>query len=136
MYEITLLFSGVAALFYILHAGISRWHHAKRARDLGCKPPPSKVNRLPLGIDGVLELNQADREHIVPQQVMKIFEEVGHSTFQRSLLGTTLIITNDPLNIRAILATQFRDFELGSKRRGNFFPMLGNGIFTADGEVW
>lgn len=45
-------------------------------------------------------------------------------------------MTTDPENIKAILATQFEDFELGPMRRGNFFPMLGNGIFTADGEGW
>jgi cytochrome P450 len=46
------------------------------------------------------------------------------------------IYTCDPKNIQAILATRFQDFELGETRRQSFFPLLGNGIFTADGKEW
>lgn len=42
----------------------------------------------------------------------------------------------DEKNIQAILATQFKDFDIGPVRRGNFFPLLGNGIFTQDGKAW
>jgi len=45
-------------------------------------------------------------------------------------------VTVDPKNIQAVLATQFHDFSLGQTRRGNFFPLLGNGIFTNDGKAW
>ena len=46
-----------------------------------------------------------------------------------------MIITKDPENIKALLATQFNDFSLG--RRYDFFkPLLGKGIFTLDGEGW
>ena len=42
----------------------------------------------------------------------------------------------DEKNIQAILATQFKDFDIGPKRRNNFMPLLGNGIFTQDGAAW
>lgn len=45
-------------------------------------------------------------------------------------------MTIEPENVKAVLASQFEDFELGPVRRANFFPLLGNGIFTADGEAW
>ncbi|KAL1598155.1 hypothetical protein SLS59_007165 [Nothophoma quercina] len=35
-----------------------------------------------------------------------------------------------------MLATQFKDFELGQVRRGSFAPLLGHGIFSADGKQW
>jgi len=54
----------------------------------------------------------------------------------RTQLKFSSIFTVEPENVKAILATQFEDFELGHVRRGNFFPMLGNGIFTADGQDW
>ena len=37
---------------------------------------------------------------------------------------------------QAILATQFRDFELGTRRKNAFVPLLGHGIFTTDGDRW
>ena len=43
---------------------------------------------------------------------------------------------SEPENIKALLSTQFDDFELGEKRYRAFSPLLGNGIFTADGEAW
>lgn len=52
------------------------------------------------------------------------------------LWNSHFITTHEPANIQAILATKFSEFELGSFRRDNFMPMLGNGIFTADGEEW
>jgi hypothetical protein len=51
-------------------------------------------------------------------------------------MGTDMYATVDPKNIQAILATQFNDFSLGPSRRGSFWPLLGNGIFTQDGKPW
>ncbi|KAL3470179.1 cytochrome P450 [Aspergillus californicus] len=35
-----------------------------------------------------------------------------------------------------MLATKFRDFELGPIRRHTLYPLLGVGMFTSDGEAW
>ena len=40
-----------------------------------------------------------------------------------------LIETKDPENIKAVLATQFNDFSLGT-RHGFLYSLLGDGIFT------
>ncbi|KAF2235067.1 cytochrome P450 [Viridothelium virens] len=45
-------------------------------------------------------------------------------------------VISEPENIKAILSTQFNDFELGPKRYRDFSPFLGNGIFTIDGPAW
>ncbi|KAJ4400062.1 hypothetical protein N0V91_008943 [Didymella pomorum] len=57
-------------------------------------------------------------------------------TYETKILGDQVIFTSDPKNIQAMLATQFKDFELGQVRRGSFAPLLGHGIFSADGEQW
>lgn len=49
--------------------------------------------------------------------------------------GKTLFATSDPENIKALLATQFNDFELGV-RHAHFKPLLGDGIFTLDYDGW
>jgi len=44
------------------------------------------------------------------------------------------IITSEPEHIKAILASQFDDFEKGPEIRHLFYPLLGTGVFAADGE--
>lgn len=56
-------------------------------------------------------------------------------TISAVVMGTSFISTSDPDNIKAVLATQFRDFNLGARNEA-FEPFLGHGIFTADGVDW
>lgn len=56
-------------------------------------------------------------------------------TYIYQILGRDLIITRDPENIKAMLATQFNDFNLGS-RPAITHPLIGAGIFGLDGEGW
>lgn len=51
------------------------------------------------------------------------------------ILGQNFVSTSDPENIKAVLATKFKDFDLG-ERNDAFSPFLGSGIFTADGKHW
>lgn len=44
-------------------------------------------------------------------------------TYETKILGDQVIFTSDPRNIQAMLATQFKDFELGQVRRGSFAPL-------------
>lgn len=56
-------------------------------------------------------------------------------TFRQQSPGEFVFFTYDPENIRAILATQFKEYGLGF-RYGAFKPLLGDGIFTLDGNGW
>lgn len=68
---------------------------------------------------------------------LAIFEELGYrTTWHQQILGNWHHVTVDPKNIQALLATQFKDFELGPIRRGSFAPLTGDGIFTLDGKPW
>lgn len=49
--------------------------------------------------------------------------------------GGKMFVTTDPENLKALLATQFNDFELGI-RHSHFKPLLGDGIFTLDNDGW
>jgi hypothetical protein len=91
---------------------------------------------LPLSYDLVQRLNKADKKGVMPSEFVKVVEEAGATTFHTFVLGTRSVFTIDPKNVQAVLATQFNDFELGATRRNNFFPVLGLGIFTADGGYW
>lgn len=128
--------ASVLVVFYFVSSILSNRRHAKRAEELGCQAPFRRQHRLPLGLDFVRKLMQADKQQMLPNCLEEISREVGHSTWIQYTLTDDLIITNEPQNLKALLATQFTDFEIGPQRRGNFFPMLGNGIFTSDGKMW
>ncbi|KAH7268508.1 cytochrome P450 [Fusarium solani] len=125
---------------YILYAIISNFiisrRHAAKARELKCEEPPFEKNRWPLGIDNLLRALAADKAQQFPVDIIKRFEDLGAHTYRYQILGARNIRTADPKNIQTILANKFNDFDVGPSRRGNFLPMLGNGIFTADGDHW
>ncbi|KAK6454094.1 cytochrome P450 52A13 (DH-ALK2) [Scheffersomyces xylosifermentans] len=52
-----------------------------------------------------------------------------------TLLGIDMVMSRHPENVKALLATQFNDFDLGL-RHAHLAPLLGDGIFTLDGEGW
>jgi hypothetical protein len=130
------LFS-VYVAYYLLSSFFESRRHAREAARLGCKPPPRRFHLLPLGIDLAQRVMKADKEKSIPDMFLQVYEELGcPPTWVQYFLGVDNIVTADPKNIQAILATQFNDFEIGHTRRGNFAPMLGNGIFTTDGKAW
>jgi hypothetical protein len=45
------------------------------------------------------------------------------------------VFTCEPQHIKAILATQFAAFEKGPAFRDIFNPLLGTGVFAADGTI-
>ncbi|KAI9661298.1 MAG: hypothetical protein M1821_009625 [Bathelium mastoideum] len=132
----------VLLLYRILSIVITSRRHAARARNLGCQPPPKHLKDDYLGIHGLRELSTAHADRRVPDQLFNRYKGMTLSegrqvdTFATKTLFRSNIFTVDPKNIQAVLATQFQDFGLGQLRRENFFPLLGNGIFTTDGPGW
>ena len=47
-----------------------------------------------------------------------------------------MIFTIEAENVKTVLATKFRDYELPSRRKEAFHPLLGAGIFANDGADW
>ena len=128
---------GVAVVYYLVASILARRYHARKARELGCQPAWERPYRLPFGIDLVREVMAADKNNVVPNYFLDCYYKTGKkTTWRQNMLGSYGYVTSDPKNVQAILATQFNDFEIGPMRRGNFFPMLGNGIFTSDGKAW
>lgn len=64
------------------------------------------------------------------------FETVGRHTFEVNLGGERVIVTEDPENIKAILATQFHDFGKGEVFHRDWHEFLGDSIFNTDGDLW
>ena len=125
-----------AAVIYFLHSAYVRISHKLRARRLGCKPAFVRPSRLPLGLDNLKRSLVAANEQVLQNDDVAVYEEIGRSTWVQNVLGTWYHNTVDPENIKAILATQFKDFELGPLRFNLLGPLVGHGIFTTDGKDW
>jgi hypothetical protein len=72
-------------------------------------------------------------KQLLPSGVRR-FEGVG-DTYSIVSMGEKLWVTREPENVKAILATNFKDFGIGQRFRA-LGALLGQGIFTSDGELW
>lgn len=131
---------GWAFVAYIISLVLQRFltarHNAKMTRELKCEEPLRYLHKLPLGIDLIKRALKADNEMVFPVDLQQRAVDVGSLTYKYRILGGDTLFTADEKNIQAMLATQFPDFDLGDRRNGNLFALLGNGIFTQDGKPW
>lgn len=105
------------------------------ARRHGCQKPKSLEQESILGYDMLRDSFQALRNSTYLSLGRRRFEAHG-DTFDFKQLGKLGVLTNDPANVKAILSSQFQDFGVGKRRAEAFEPLIGHGIFTADGASW
>ncbi|KAL7276843.1 Protein kinase alk2 [Rhizina undulata] len=130
------------ALLFITYIFISailrikkRFEHARFAREHGCLPPKEAPHSFPLNIQRLRDIVAANDANLLPVYFHNQ-QKLHGTTYKSCILGVDAIITSDAENVKALLATQFKDYVLGKERHNNFFPLLGDGIFTLDGKGW
>jgi hypothetical protein len=64
-----------------------------------------------------------------------MYEEMG-SLFNAYILWDSDIFTVEPEHIKAVLATDFTNFEKGPVFQAKMRSVLGTGVFNSDGELW
>lgn len=60
----------------------------------------------------------------------------GNWTVETRVMNTRIVFTADTENIKAILATQFRDYGKGEPFHRDWSGFLGDSIFTTDLDQW
>ncbi|KAG7662129.1 uncharacterized protein J8A68_004391 [[Candida] subhashii] len=106
------------------------------SKKLGCKNPPYLWKVKILGLITLNELLTAKRQGNLTEYLGGLFARYPTDTFYvRYGHVLKMVVTLDPENMKAVLATQFNDFSLG-RRHVHFEPLLGDGVFTLDGEAW
>lgn len=129
------------ALALVVVVGVGRWvvSHVQKQRfkrQTGCKPAAQWGQLDPvLGIDRFRFFKQNALERKVLESLSQHYLTTGRHTQTLRLMGQSMIMTCEPENVKAVLATQFNDFSLGS-RMGAMGRLLGYGIFTTDGAHW
>ena len=128
-----LLVGALYAIFIVLRYLGQLYHHRKQAKSLHCQPPRTALSAF-FGIPAFIRLTKAVREKRWVDYLDEHHVNYGNTFIQR-FLSRRMINTIEPENVKAILATQFQDFSLGI-RHEQFYPLLGDGIFTLDGAGW
>ncbi|KAJ5179372.1 hypothetical protein N7492_002582 [Penicillium capsulatum] len=128
-----LLVGALYAAFLVLRYITQLFHHHQQAKSLGCRSPPAGASGF-FGIPAFIRLTNAVHEKRWIDYLTDQFAVHGN-TFRQRFLSRILITTIEPENIKAVLATKFQDFSLGT-RHEQFYPLLGDGIFTLDGAGW
>ncbi|KAK1983491.1 cytochrome P450 [Colletotrichum cereale] len=57
-------------------------------------------------------------------------------TYEVRRMGVRYIVTADPVNIKALLGTQFEDFGKGDRFLRDWRDIMGHSVFTTDGKAW
>ncbi|KAI0452854.1 cytochrome P450 CYP5202A1 [Xylaria acuta] len=91
--------------------------------------------KLPFGIDKLLKSLEAERERRLPLFSLEDHERYG-DTYGQYAGGLFTIFTRDPRNISSLLSEQFSKFDYGNLRQICFGCLLGESIFTENGENW
>ncbi|KAJ4405018.1 hypothetical protein N0V91_005563 [Didymella pomorum] len=108
-----------------------------RINKLGARAPLRK-SYAPLGLDIAYEVVShalKDKSYEMWVQMFNKWAGPGRYTIEAGI-GERVILTAEPENIKAILATQFKDYGKGEQFRKDWHRFLGNGIFTTDGTLW
>ena len=113
-------------------------HHLEVKR-FACKKgclPPVQASLWPLGLNTFVKSVLDLRNNRYLKGEHEVLEELGN-TIEQNLIGQIVILTRDPENIKAMLATQFQEFDLESRLHGRSDLLLGNnGIFVQVGPAW
>lgn len=130
MLTLYLLSAGAAFVVYSVVSSIStKRRHAALARALHCEPAPIEHRSDPFALVNLVKLMWAHRNDRTLDYLRGVFDDTSLrarrtvSTYDSTILGDKVFFTSDPKNIQAMLATQFKDFELGRIRTGAFAPL-------------
>ena len=115
----------------------ARWRVYETARG-GCEPARVIPKKGPLGIANVIAHGRARDQDRWPNYLVETLDTVGENinTAWEGALGNNFLLTRDPENARAVLATQAEAFVLGEGRSENFMDLLGRGVITSEGKDW
>lgn len=124
----------MAVAVFCLHVAVDRIRVYIAYKRSGAVWPAYGTDKF-FGFKVVFEMLQQRRIGRAPEFFHRKFEITGVYTGGLLVGGRYAVTTRDPENIKAILATQFGDFNLGNRHQ-HIKVTLGDGIFTLDGPEW
>jgi len=135
---LSLVFGSYVIYSIIRRISLAR-RHALFQKAKGCKPIPHYPQKDPiLGLDLFFQNLKFLKQGGILEEFKRRYNAIngGVNTWTQNILGTYTINTSEPENVKAILATNFKDFQLPPRRKAAMYPVFGHGIFTTDGKEW
>ncbi|GKT62676.1 cytochrome P450 [Colletotrichum tofieldiae] len=106
-----------------------------KARNCGEAPVYPHTDPV-FGSDWVRASLARQREHGLLEWWQTVFDKLGDTWWVKTPMAWVLM-TSEPENLKAVLASSFEDFPITGPRKEAVLPILGpDAIFTANGEVW
>ena len=132
------LLAGSYMIYYVVQQILTKQRHSKVIKANNCKPTPSCPHKDPIfGLDTFFENVAASKSGGLFQKFADRMVNLGNvHTHSQIYLGDPVIITIEPENVKTVLATRFKDFEIPPRRKVAAIPIFGHGIFTTDGKEW
>lgn len=134
-----LLLGGTYLIYTVTRRSIRAYRRSIFKKQNGCKPLPSFPHKDPIfGLDFFIEGSKLLKTGKYLPRTGERWNLVdnGARTYSHLVLGERVIVTIEPENIKTILATQFKNFQMPARRVDSLVPLLGHGIFTTDGKEW
>jgi cytochrome P450 len=94
------------------------------------------MNILGLGLDIIIRQVEATIKYKNLESFLEMLKPSTNYNVEGRMLGRRIVLTADPENIKAILATQFADYGKGEPFHREWKEFLGDSIFVTDGQVW
>ena len=109
----------------------------EREKVLGC----GTAERIPswdllFGTDTFVKILLEVRNHTLLTAAQHQFQRLNSWTIKYNILGSSIFLTADPDNVKAVLSLNFNSYAIGDEREKAIGSFLGKGIFTSDGEAW
>lgn len=126
---------GAVAILFVGYRITQNLLKNAKIRSLGARAPV-RTCYLPWGIDLAYDIVTAAMKDKTYDMWVGMFQKwcgPGRYTIEAGV-GQRVVLTADPENIKAILATQFKEYGKGEEFRKDWHAFLGNGIFTTDGQ--
>lgn len=124
---------GAVIVLFIGYTTLQRFYIDARIRKLGARAPVRKTY-LPYGLDLAYDIIRQALKDKSYEMWIDMFEKwcgPGRYTVEAGV-GERVILTAEPENIKAILATQFKDYGKGEQFRKDWHTFLGNGTWTRE----
>lgn len=122
-------------LIRLLYDFLDELHFRQRQYKHGCCAPRELELSIPFGIPALFKFAKAYNCNEFHEATQNQYLSHNSLTFREQSLGRTLVNTIEPDNIKTVLATKFKHYDLAS-RHDQFQPLMGEGIFTASGQLW
>jgi hypothetical protein len=126
---------GILVLYIVVTKIIAYVEAVRFAKANGCEP----LRKFPqseriLGWEIYQQSKKLRASHEFLETGRQRYLTYGH-TYEITVMGRTFITTDEPENVKCILATNFKDYGIGQRLEA-FGPQFGSGIFTTDGAHW